>query len=568
MRRSTTKNVRNACGLLALAGWVSTSFAAGPGDEVAVVYNSRLPESKELAFYYAERRGVPTNQVLGFDLPTTETISRKEFRDQLQKPLLKALEKQGLFRVSSEIIPVTRDRTGDVIQKLAAARVRYATLCYGVPVRILKDPDLSEPGVDKVREELRRNEASVDSELAILPLMWRNLPLYGPLNNPVYGITNATAIHPTNGVLMVARLDGPSPQIARGLVDKAMEAETNGLWGRAYFDVRGLTNSYKLGDDWIRGAADGVRLLGFETIVDEKPETFPAGFPMSQIGFYAGWYDGGVSGPFTRPNVEFMPGAVAYHLHSFSAHTIRAPDQYWVGPLLAKGATATMGCVDEPYLEGTPDVTAFFIRFTAFGFSFGEAAYAAQGTLSWQTTVVGDPLYRPFGRKNPGDHFGVRLRDLHSELVARKSRWIEWSHLQVVNLNLVNGFPVSEMIAYLEQEPATRSSAVLLEKLAEIYDSQGKLSDAIETYERALKQEASPQQRMRIMLTLARTLAIFTREQPALELYQRFVKEFPNYPDLQTVYQRMLPLAKELQKTADVEKIQEEIKRLQPAAAK
>ena len=54
----------------------------------------------------------------------------------------------------------------------------------------------------------------------------------------------------------------------------------------------------------------------------------------------------------------------------------------------------------------------------------------------------------------------------------------------------------------------------------------------------------------------------------ALELYQQFVKEFPGYPDLLTVYQKMLPLAKDLQKTADAEKIQEEIKRLQPAAGK
>src|SRR5207247_11155568 len=66
---------------------------------------------------------------------------------------------------------------------------------------------------------------------------------------PIY----AASLHPTNGILMVTRLDGPTAAIARGLVDKAIQAETDGLWGRAYFDVRGLTNgSYKLGDDWIR----------------------------------------------------------------------------------------------------------------------------------------------------------------------------------------------------------------------------------------------------------------------------------------------------------------------------
>ncbi|PYJ86562.1 MAG: hypothetical protein DME22_04800 [Verrucomicrobia bacterium] len=74
----------------ATAGLCSTSLAAGQGDEVVVIYNSQLPESKDLAIYYAQRREVPTNQVLGFDLPTAEAITRAEFRDRLQKPLLKA----------------------------------------------------------------------------------------------------------------------------------------------------------------------------------------------------------------------------------------------------------------------------------------------------------------------------------------------------------------------------------------------------------------------------------------------------------------------------------------------
>ncbi len=54
----------------------------------------------------------------------------------------------------------------------------------------------------------------------------------------------------TNGLLLVSRLDGPTPEIASGLVDKAMAAESNGFWGRAYFDARGLqtNNTYYLGD--------------------------------------------------------------------------------------------------------------------------------------------------------------------------------------------------------------------------------------------------------------------------------------------------------------------------------
>src|SRR6266511_3042128 len=68
-------------GWAATAGLCSTLLAGVPGDAVVVIYNSRLPESKELAGYYVQRREVPTNQVFGFDLPVTETMTRGEFRD-------------------------------------------------------------------------------------------------------------------------------------------------------------------------------------------------------------------------------------------------------------------------------------------------------------------------------------------------------------------------------------------------------------------------------------------------------------------------------------------------------
>ena len=127
---------------------------------------------------------------------------------------------------------------------------------------------------------------------------------------------------------------------------------------------------------------------------------------------------------FARPTVEFMPGAFAYHLHSYSATTIRSTTKNWVGPLLAKGATATMGCVEEPYLYGTPDMAVFFARWVG-GFTYGEAAYAGQTSLSWMVTVVGDPLYRPFGRSLPEER---------QDLERRHSPLLPWLYLNLVNL--------------------------------------------------------------------------------------------------------------------------------------
>jgi uncharacterized protein (TIGR03790 family) len=555
------RRIKNLIALAVVACLMPASVrAVQRGEEVVVIYNTRVPESKGVADYYALRRHVPENQVFGFPLSTNEDMSRKEFRDTLEKPLAKALEAGNLWRIGSHSVPATTNHPARTERTVVQSKIRYALLCYGVPLRIAADPELKEEGEQSLRPELRRNEAAVDSDLALLPLIEPRPMLAGPLRNPVYTTTNVALLHPTNGVLLVTRLDGPTAAIARGLVDKALEAETNGLWGRAYFDLRNITEpGLKQGDDWIRGAAEISRHLGFETVVDENPGTFPAGFPMSHIALYIGWYDPDVSGPFAQPTVEFMPGAFAYHLHSSSAGSLRTTNAHWVGPLLAKGATATMGCVYEPYLAGTPDLAIFAARFIFHGFTFGEAAYAAQPVLSWQTTVVGDPLYRPFGRD---------ADQLHRELAVRHSKLLEWSYLRLVNLNLVMGKHLANVVELLEQLDLTKKSAVLTEKLGDLYSAQGKPSSAVYAYAQALELDPSPQQRLRLSLMLGERLTALDRAAEAYAQYQKLLQEFPTYPAKLSVYKKLLPLAQKLDKQKDAEAIQAEINRLSPPPPK
>src|ERR1041385_911103 len=362
-------------GAFLIAGNGAGLAESNPGNEVIVIYNKNLADSKKVADYYAEKRLVPRSQVLGFSVTTNEEMTRADFREHLQKPLAKLLQDQKLWRISSVIVPATTNDRAHMEWRVAESKIRYAVLCYGIPLRIAEDPSVKEMVAESVRPEMRRNVAAVESDLAVLPLIEQHPPLGWPLRNWTYGVTNTASLHPTNGILLVTRLDGPSATIARGLIEKAMQAETDGLWGRAYFDLRNISEpGFKMGDDWIRGAAEICTRLGFETVVDTNSATFPASFPMSQIAIYAGWYAENACGPFALPNVEFMPGAFAYHLHSYSALTIRSATQRWVGPFLAKGATITMGSVDEPYLAGTPDVSIFLPRLIFQGFTFGEAA--------------------------------------------------------------------------------------------------------------------------------------------------------------------------------------------------
>lgn len=515
-------------------------FGANPGDEVVVVYNTRVPESKEIAQYYALKRQVPTNQVFGFDLPTGEDMSRKEYEILLELPLAKAIRSNQLWHFESQLVPATNHQPEKLIWKIDQSKIRYAALCYGVPIRIDPDPNHQEDNNEQLRPEMRRNEAAVDSEVALLPLINEKVPLNGPVRNPMYGTTNEAVLHPTSGILLVSRLDGPTASIARGLVDKALQGERDGLWGNTYFDVRNTTDpAYKTGDEWIRNASEICRRLGFETVVDENPGTFPAGFPMSQIAIYIGWYDINASGPFTRPTVEFMPGAFAYHLHSYSAHPFRSTTQAWVGPLLAKGATATMGCVEEPYLTGTPDMTIFTARFVYSGMSFGEAAYASQTALSWQTTVVGDPLYRPFG-KNPDV--------LKDELFRRNSKLLDWYYLRLLNVNLAAGKPIADGVAVLEQFENTKSSAILTEKLGNLYAAQGKPASAAHAYQEALKLDPTPQQRLRLQLALGEKLTLTDETAKAFQTYQALLHDDPDYPDKPRIYKSLLDLAEKLGK--------------------
>ena len=542
-----------AGGVALLAITTGGARAVGEGESVAVVFNKNLPASKQLAEYYAGKRGVPASHLFGADVnAASEVMSRADFRDKLQNPLFDWLVKEKLFTRN----PKKKTPQDTAYQPLLDSKIRYVVLCYGVPLKIARDPALKEEGADKLPVQLRAvNEAAVDADLALLPVSQEKIALTGPLGNPFYLVTNAASLCATNGLLMVARLDGPTVDIARGLVDKALQAESNGLWGRAYIDARGMTNGeLKIGDDWMHSSAVITRRMGFETVLDNQEPTFSTNFPMSQIAFYAGWYDVNASGPFARPAVEFMPGAFAYHLVSYSANTLRSTSQNWVGPLLTKGATITMGCVDEPFITGTPNVAAFLDRLVVRRWSFGEAAYACQGSLSWQTTVVGDPLYAPFAQ--PPDA-------LHFKLERENNPLVEWSHARVLGLNQATGLGVDELIKYIEDVPAVATnSAVLQEKLGSLLQSKQNLAAACEAYGRAVKLKPSPQQKIRLLLTIGELQTQLGNEKDALAAYKQLAADAPDYSGLASVYRELVRLAWKLHLIDDAVTFEKEARRL------
>ncbi|HEY5296946.1 MAG TPA: tetratricopeptide repeat protein, partial [Verrucomicrobiae bacterium] len=185
---------------------------------------------------------------------------------------------------------------------------------------------------------------------------------------------------------------------------------------------------------------------------------------------------------------------------------------------------------------------AFFLQALGNKYTFGEAAWAAQPALSWQTTVIGDPLYRPFG-KSP--------QLLHAGLLRENSPLLEWSYLQLANLGLVRRASIPEVAGLIDSLGVTTNSAVLTEKLADLCEAQGKPSSAIEIYGRALKLNPSPEQRIRLRLKLGMDLQAQNRYAGAIDDYRKLIEEAPDYPGKNSIEEKIVALTQKISSTKE-----------------
>jgi len=138
---------------------------------------------------------------------------------------------------------------------------------------------------------------------------------------------------------------------------------------------------------------------------------------------------------------------------------------------------------------------------------------------------------------------------------------VEWYYLRVLDINQVNGRSAGDLVSLLEKMPATTNSAVLEEKLADLYFTQGKPTSAIYAGRQALALDPSPQQRVRLRLRLGERMLSQGQDLEAYENYQALINEFPAFADKPEIYKKLLVLAQKLNKKSDAEKFEEELKR-------
>ncbi|MFO1483296.1 MAG: TIGR03790 family protein [Verrucomicrobiaceae bacterium] len=356
--------------------------------ETVVVFNPDYPGSAELADYYATKRGISKERVVGMRCSQEDSMSRGEFEAQLRQPLLKLFQSKRWW-ITAPPEP-GKPLTGEGIRAPAATvpTVKVLVLIRGVPFQIRRNTPDPKQG--------QEDEASVDSELAVLGLT--NPPMPGGIRNPYF---NQSARFPqaqgVTGLMLVGRLDGPDDATVRRMIDDALDAEQHGLMGRAVIDLAQKTGAYQQGEDWLKRSANTFKQAGIPVYIDRAAGLIPDSWPLPDTILYFGWYTDHISGALASPAFRFKRGAIACHLHSFSASIIRSHEKAWAGPLLSKGAAVTFGNVFEPYLALTVNFDVLNKRLLE-GFTVGEAAWNATPALSWMSVVLGDPLYRPFGK--------------------------------------------------------------------------------------------------------------------------------------------------------------------------
>jgi len=358
-------------------------------DEAArtvIVANANEPESVQLARFYADRRGIPRANIIALDLPAGEEIDWIQYRDRLYTPLREKLVADGWMEA---ILMDLEDDIGRRKFSTGGHRIAYLVTCRGVPLKIRQTKGIPPDAPEGLSENLRTHRAAVDSELALINQSAP--PRDGLIRNPIFGKSSPSFLE-SDQVVRVARLDGPSFPAVRRLIESALAAEKHGLAGRAIVDIGG---PHEKGDEWFEESAQILQGLGWAPQVDEDRLTLAATARADGVAIYLGWYAENINGPFLARGYQFAPGAIALHLHSYSAKSLRLADGGgWTGPMVSRGVAATVGNVYEPYLEFTHHPPMLIGALMA-GATLGEAAYFAMPALSWQGIVVGDPLYRP-----------------------------------------------------------------------------------------------------------------------------------------------------------------------------
>ena len=469
------------------------------GEATLVLYNQNVADSRKLAAYYSKVRNIPFSNLVGFKCPTSEIISRSDYEKLIMTPLKDLFQKNHWWESS-------KAKSSEKIS--SNGRMKFVAIMYGMPLKILSDPvRRKSDNFGTIRGHGNNDASSVDSEIACLGIELKKLN--GAISNPYFRSSKAGGSPKS---LLVSRIDGPDFENAKRLIDDAIAVEETGLWGNAVLDIANLAQekgqAYITGDRWLENCGDFYQRAGIPVIYDRFSSLIPGGFPLGDdVILYFGWYAANAQGPFANSKFKFKRGAIAAHIHSYSASTLRTTLKHWSGPLVARGACAVLGNVYEPLLQMTTYLDIFNARLLA-GFTFAESAWIATPVLSWMQVMIGDPLYQPF-KSN------VKIsKDIDYGYKAFKMSVLSWAE---------DGEKLKTQFGLISKEINDGS---MLEFAGLHFMSNKDYGSAIDFFTKALKIYSDSTDLLRVKIHLAYSLTYQGNKKKSLSMLDKLSKEY------------------------------------------
>ena len=478
-------------------------------EQVAVLYNSHSAESKELAQYYANARGIPQANLVALPLPEKDIISRDEYNKTLLQPLKKIFTQRQWW---------TMGQSQDGIIQPISAKINALVCMRGVPYKIAQTrltpkqrqarQQAKAAGTFTPEPKGQTSAAAVDSELSLLGA--EGLPIKGPIANPYFNKEHAFNEANLPSMLLVGRIDAPSNTLCKSMIDDALTIEAKGLWGMCYLDLSLKKGNFQAADQWLEDIAELNYQTGIPTVTDRNKQTLTTNYPMEDCAIYFGWYTQHRNGPLLNPSFRFRKGAIASHLHSYSALQLRDVEQNWCAAIIARGAAATLGNVYEPYLGLVHRYDIFYKRLLE-GHTLIEAAYMASPALSWQNITIGDPLYRPFIHID-----GSGEKDFHD---------LDYRAIRLANSIWKN--EPKKVISKLKIAAEAKDKSSIFEYLGLRYRHEKQNTQAINYFKKALHSHAIESDRLRQWLHIADTQRHSVGKETAIKTLRKAKESIP-----------------------------------------
>ena len=206
---------------------------AAPRDDVLVVVNDNSIDSTQLGAYYAQRRDIDPANIVHVSVPDSYFISWSDFR-RLRDQLIHFMQVNTLDNTGPAPVVCTDGEPpyycqAAMDQLRAHTRIRYLVTTRGVPTRMTVDGStLYAPA----------GPTSVDNYLKywLINYFPDDVPLKFTERERAFGDGHGQRmVDPAiDRELIVGRIDGLNLASARALVDRALAAEQQGIYGTWY----------------------------------------------------------------------------------------------------------------------------------------------------------------------------------------------------------------------------------------------------------------------------------------------------------------------------------------------